>query len=236
MQKALSDRLPNSWLGRLSKAVTSAIEICILSYYKKYGQGTFAVQAIQKIWKSEGRVLFSPTELWMLRELARAQKYHGGCFAEVGVFRGVSAEVICQAKAPDTKFFLFDTFEGLPRPSGLDSRFEERMFSASEEAVCARLKAYSGWTILKGFFPDTAEPVQSNRFSFVHLDVDLYESTRDGLEFFWPRMLEGGILVSHDYSRCEGVFQAFSEFFQDQIDGRIVELPSTQVMVIKGRS
>jgi O-methyltransferase len=234
MERTLSDQLAKSWIGGISKAVTSAIEFRILAYYKRYGQGTLAMRALRKIWKSERTILFSPAELWMLRELARAQKYHGGCFAEVGVFRGISAEAICQAKLPETEFYLFDTFEGLPRPGKLDLRFNERMFSVSEEMVCARLKRYSGWTILKGLFPGTAQAVESNKFSFVHLDVDLYESTLAGLEFFWPRMLEGGILVSHDYSQCEGVFRAFKDFFQDQMDYRLIELPSTQVMVIKG--
>jgi hypothetical protein len=103
--------------------MTSMIEFRILTHQKKYGQGPLTIEALQSIWKKERSVLFSPPELWMLHELARAQRYHGGCFAEVGVFRGVSAEILCQAKLPETELYLFDTFEGLPRPSELDGRF-----------------------------------------------------------------------------------------------------------------
>jgi O-methyltransferase len=232
LDRTLGDKLANSWLGRISKAAMSAVELRILVHHKKYGQEP-AARGLRKIWKSERTILFSPAEIWILRELARAQKYHGGCFAEVGVFRGVSAEVICQAKLPDTEFYLFDTFEGLPSPGEIDPRFKERMFSASDQVVRARLKGYSRWTIFKGLFPGTARPVENSRFSFVHLDVDLYDSTLAGLEFFWPRMLKGGILISHDYSQCEGVHQAFKDFFQNPKSCRLVELPTTQIMVIK---
>ena len=93
---------------------------------------------------------------------------------------------------------------------------------------------YSRWSFCKVLFPGSAEPVELSSFSFVHLDVDLYESTLAGLEFFWPRILEGGVLVSHDYSQCEGVYQAFGDFFRGRRGCRLVELPTTQVMVIKG--
>ncbi|HSS47715.1 MAG TPA: TylF/MycF/NovP-related O-methyltransferase [Thermoanaerobaculia bacterium] len=229
----LSDKLANSWLGQFLKGVTSAIELRLLTHYKQYAQEPSTVRALRKIWKSEIIVLFSPAELWILHELAKAQKHHGGCFAEVGVFRGVSAEIICQAKLPSTELYLFDTFEGLPRPGKLDSRFKERAFSVSEKVVRTRLNKYTRWSVHRGLFPASAANVQNKRFSFVHLDVDLYESTLAGLEFFWPRMLEGGILVSHDYSQCEGVYQAFDDFFQHRTDCRLVELPTTQVMVIK---
>jgi O-methyltransferase len=65
----------------------------------------------------------------------------------------------------------------------------------------------------------------------VHLDVDLYASTRAGLEFFYPRMIPGGIIITHDYSTLPGVAQAFSEFLPK--NGRaIIELPTTQAMVV----
>jgi O-methyltransferase len=227
------DWLAHNSLGRALRSLTSAIEIRLLAHYKQYGDGPLVVRTLRRIWATNRDILFSPSELWMIRELAAAQSHHGGCFAEVGVFRGVSAEVICQAKDPATEIYLFDTFEGLPPPGNLDARFKESMFSASEEAVCARLQPYSKWRIFKGLFPGTAMAVANSSFSFVHLDVDLYESTLAGLEFFWPRLLKGGVLVSHDFSHCKGVHGAFREFFQHRMDYRLIELPTTQAMVIK---
>ena len=233
MKRKLSDRLANSPLGTLSKWFTSMIEMLILGYYKKYGQGQLTVGGIRRFWRIEPAVLFSPNELWMLRELARAQKSHGGAFAEVGVARGVSAEVMCQGKDRSTRFHLFDTFTGLPTPGELDPRFEAGMFSTPESVVRQRLSRYKNWFIYKGLFPQTADSVRHEKFSLVHLDVDLYQSTLECLQFFWDRMLPGGIVISHDYSQCEGVYRAFRDFFADKLDARLIELPTTQIMVIK---
>jgi O-methyltransferase len=68
----------------------------------------------------------------------------------------------------------------------------------------------------KGLFPDSAIGLEQMRFWFVHLGLDLYDSTAAALEWFWPRISSGGILLSHDYPLIDGVVQAFHEFF----DGR----------------
>jgi hypothetical protein len=58
-----------------------------------------------------------------------------------------------------------------------------------------------------------------HRFCFVHLDVDVYQSTLDGLEFFFPRLQTGGVLLSHDYNSvsCPGVRRAFDEYFNGTV-------------------
>lgn len=68
----------------------------------------------------------------------------------------------------------------------------------------------------KGYFPSTAGPVIDLRFSFVHLDVDLYESTKSCLEFFYPRLNVGGVISPDDYVGAHGVWTAFEEFFFGQ--------------------
>jgi hypothetical protein len=83
-----------------------------------------------------------------------------------------------------------------------------------------------------GLFPATAEAVAACRFSFVHLDVDLYESTRAALEFFYPRMSSGGIILSHDYVIADGVRKAFDEFFAHKAE-TVLELTGNQCLVVK---
>jgi Macrocin-O-methyltransferase (TylF). len=64
------------------------------------------------------------------------------------------------------------------------------------------------------------------------LDVDLYQSTLDCLEFFYPRLNPGGIIVTHDYSWAAGVDRAFSEFFMDKPE-KPIETIGYQAMVVK---
>jgi len=112
-----------------------------------------------------------------------------GNIAEVGVANGDSAEVIAKAKSPYRHLYLFDTFTGLPKPTKIDGEFHEGQYSSPYEAVKERLKEYKNVHIIKGLFPNTAI---DKKFSLVHLDVDLYQSTRDCLEDFWPKLKKSG--------------------------------------------
>jgi O-methyltransferase len=189
---------------------------------------------LREVWsEEEGTVLFKPSELFMIWSIAKAQRRLGGEYAEVGMFRGASAKIICEAKGENTLFHGFDTFEGLPRVGPLDPRFKTGMFRGNEEYVRRRLRLYPRAQLHKGLFPDdTGQAIVGRTFAFVHLDVDLYSSTKAALEAFYPQMLPGGIILSHDFSQCAGVRQAFDEFMTDKPD-QLIELPCTQVMLIK---
>ena len=78
-------------------------------------------------------------------------------------------------------------------------------------------------------FPETGDAITDKKFSFVYLDVDLYQSTKDSLEFFYPRMNTGGVILSHDY-QYPGVRQAFDDTgFSDQV----IDLADSQCMLVK---
>ncbi len=82
-----------------------------------------------------------------------------------------------------------------------------------------------------GVFPASARPVTHERFSFVHVDLDLEESTYDALEFFHPRLLPGGIIVGDDYND-DGVQHAFNRYFRGHADP-LIPMPWGQVLVTK---
>ena len=69
-------------------------------------------------------------------------------------------------------------------------------------------------------------------FSLVHTDVDLYQSTKSVLEFFYGRMIPGGVIISHDFNSCRGPYNAITEFFQDKPEP-VIELPGDQAMIVK---
>ncbi|MEJ0053869.1 MAG: TylF/MycF/NovP-related O-methyltransferase [bacterium] len=225
-----TDKIANIYFGKVTKRLVNWFDLKVFSYYKAADAGL--VRLVREIYREErGPVLLDPEELFMIYSLARTQRKHGGEYAEVDVFQGASSKAICEAKE-GTPLHLFDTFAGLPSVGALDTRFKKGMFAASEAAVRARLAAYPQVFIYPGFFPDTAAPVAENRFSFVHLDVDTYESTKACLSFFYPRMLPGGIILSHDYSQCQGVRKAFDEFLETRPD-TFIELPFSQCLVVK---
>lgn len=169
-----------------------------------------------------------------------------GCLAEVGVFRGGSARVICEAKG-DAPLYLCDTFEGMPAlENEKDTRgvWVNTHTSTSLESVREYVGHYPNVHFVKGIFPDSVSmhgdlAMDEQMFKFVHLDVDLYESTLQSLAWFWPRMLSGGWLITHNYNLTygkwgdtPGVERAFKEYLQEDAC-RIVEIAETQALIVK---
>ena len=212
----------------LSRFVIHRFQQKILRYYK----GREIADLIAQV-GSEVDCQILSNEGYMVWSLARAQAQAGGAMAEVGTYQGASAKLICEAKGI-AEFHIFDTFAGLPGASDdEDPLFREEDYASDEEEVRAYLKRYPNVTIHKGLFPaETGAEVENLRFSFVNLDVDIYESTRDCLEFFYPRMLPGGILVSHDYAQARGVRKAFDEIIGPESES-LIELPESQCMFMK---
>jgi len=189
------------------------------------------VKLLRKI-RRQRRSLVSGYEAYMVYSLARSTKQLGGDIAEVGVFQGSTARIICEVKG-ERKFRLFDTFEGLPKSRDEDLNVHrEHQYTCGLEKVQNYLQGFEGLTYHKGLFPHSAEGVEKTPYSFVHFDVDLYESTLSCLEYFYPLMVTGGIMLSHDYSLLAGVEKAFHEFLADKPE-EIIELTTTQCMIVK---
>jgi hypothetical protein len=182
--------------------------------------------------RRERALLIRVDEAYYLVNALRNSAKVPGDLAEVGVYQGASAKLICEARTDSRAIHLFDTFEGLPTPGGYDNGFAEGEYQCALESVRHYLSAYRNVTFHKGVFPATACAVADRRFSFVNIDVDLYEGTRAALDFFYPRMTPGGIMLSHDYGTQTGVRQAFDEFFADKPEP-MIELIGSQCMIVK---
>jgi len=203
----------------------------VVQYYNDSGKD--AVFDLIRDIKKEIDFRMSYTEAYQLYKIVGAAEKVKGEIAEVGVYMGGSAKIICEAKGRKP-LYLFDTFEGLPEVGKKDSsgQFYKSKFTTPFSEVKKYLSNYPNVYFYKGFFPETADAIKDKKFSLIHLDVDLYGSTLTSLQFFYPRMSKGGVIVSHDYSYVPGVKQAFDEFFQDKPEA-IIELVDTQCLVVK---
>ncbi len=141
-----------------------------------------------------------------------------GDIAQVGVYKGGTAKMIAECFSNSRKkFYLFDTFDGLPDASekdGIKNNEKKQFADVSLGEVKSYLSDYPNTEFKKGFFPHTAKGLEGKQFCFVYLDADLYESTKDGLNFFYPRMLPGGVILLDDYGTgtWPGVGKAVREF------------------------
>jgi hypothetical protein len=73
----------------------------------------------------------------------------------------------------------------------------------------------------KGWIPKVFELLPAGEWSFVHIDVDLYEPTRDCLEYFYPRLEKGGVIINDDFDSAlfPGAGKAWREFFKNKNKG-----------------
>ena len=163
------------------------------------------------------------SEAYNLISALRATSHLNGDIAELGTFKGGSAKLIQTFKRKDKKLHLFDTWEGIPANS---EGFTKEQFAASFEDV----KRFIGDDACfhKGYFPQTT--TEEATYSFVHLDGDIQQSIYDGLNYFYPRMEKGGIIIIHDWGLM-GVKLAFFSYFKDRQPMTFSH--GTQAMVIK---
>ena len=168
-----------------------------------------------------------------------------GAIAELGVYKGNTARLISQIKK-DKELYLFDTFQGMPKDkiSSNDSWEDDTHGDTSLASTKTYLQEFDNITFVPGTFPESIQnhndkDFDNKTFSFVHLDVDLYQSTLDGLQYFYPRLASGGRIVSHNFNlkdnaggRTPGVKKAFYEYFSGQ-EYKIIEIAETQCLVQK---
>lgn len=167
-----------------------------------------------------------------------------GNLAELGVYKGLTARLI-HHYLPERTLHLFDTFSGFDKKdlvielskTGVERNGAQFSDSSLDEVVLNIEKRNDNVNIYKGHFPESI-PVElhAQRFAFVHIDVDLYEPTLTGLNFFYNKLSEGGCLLVHDYNAWIGVRKAVDEFCQKN---QCIALPmpdkSGSALIIKGR-
>lgn len=201
--------------------------------------------AFWQVWKTSPYAgTQRPDRKFALWSMARSTRNLPGDTAECGVLDGASSYLICSAREDSglPEHHAFDSFAGLSPPgpedhprTALAFRWAAGDLSVPLEDTMRKLSRYGNVRYHKGWIPERFEEVASRRFSFVHIDVDLYQPTRDSLEFFYPRLVPGAILLCDDYGyhTCPGARRAFDEFAYTTPEQSVVHLPTGQGFIVK---
>lgn len=214
--------------------------LAVPQFYKVYSPW-FQPEFLAQI---EGAVrentLLSEDRLYLLASLARQCAHLEGELAECGVYRGGSALLLARVLADAgaaRPLHLFDSFEGMPSSvtRARDSHRQGDFGDTTLDHVRSLMAAFPFVTTHPGFIPGTFAGLGDRRFSLVHVDVDVYQSTLDCLAFFYPRMVSGGMFLFDDYGfriYKDAERRAADEFFADKPE-RPIALPTGQALVIK---
>lgn len=182
--------------------------------------------------------MYNDDRRFTVKQLLRMTDAVCGETAEIGCWRGAMSYLICESNQNTGKHHhIFDSFEGLSEPLEVDGlHWSSGDMFAPEELVSKNLRKFQGlYSTYKGWVPTRFSEVSDKMFSFVHIDVDLYQPTLDSMKFFFPRLSNGGLLVCDDYgfTSCKGATQAVNEYLQDKPE-KMIYLASGGGFLIKG--
>ena len=164
-----------------------------------------------------------------------------GSIIECGVWKGGSmmavAKTLLDLKQSDRDLYLFDTFEGMTKPTDYDQKmhatekaivkFGKEKISEDSSSWCrsplddVKKAVYSvGYDkkkihFIKGKVEDTIPEKAPEEISLLRLDTDWYESTRHELEHLFPHISKGGVILIDDYDTWKGVKKAVDEYISN---------------------
>nr|WP_229686425.1 class I SAM-dependent methyltransferase [Longimycelium tulufanense] len=121
-----------------------------------------------------------------------------GMALEFGVYTGTTLKIIAQARE-GKEVYGFDSFQGLPE--GWRSGFPAGMFTVDGLPDVPGAELVVGWfdDTLPAFLAEHQGPV-----AFLHVDADLYSSTRTVLEQVGPRLQPGSVIVFDEFFNYPG--------------------------------
>lgn len=139
-----------------------------------------------------------------------------GLYLEFGTYKGDSINMLAKYRSSQ-HFYGFDSFEGLPETWTTDSK--KGMFDLAGKLPLVR----DNVTLVKGWYDQSLPPFLQKhadaKIAFVHIDCDLYSSTKTVLNCLKSRLAPGTIICFDEYYNYsdweEGEYKAFNEFTKE---------------------
>lgn len=197
--------------------------------------------AIEIIERVKPYTMVHPEKLFALIQAVRYVHAHRipGAIVECGVWRGgcmmAAALTLIERGTKDVEFYLFDTFEGMSKPTDRDRKhtgessiheFVRRQTGPDSADWCratlddVRQNLHSigydqtKFHLVKGKVEDTIPGTIPREIALLRLDTDWYESTKHEMEHLFPRLQQGGVLLIDDYANWIGSKEAVDEYLQ----------------------
>jgi O-methyltransferase len=167
-----------------------------------------------------------------------------GDFVECGVNTGILSLAVCDylnfEKLSDRKFWLFDTFQGIPEDQASSSErahtlgANESCYEECYELAVRNFAPYPNAKLVKGKVPETFVDVDIEKVAYLSIDMNIAKPEVAAMEFFWDKLVKGAIVVFDDYgwAHCGEQYEALNAFARSR-GVSIAALPTGQGLVIK---
>jgi hypothetical protein len=157
-----------------------------------------------------------------------------GDFVECGVWKGGSIMAmiykLLELNILDRKIWAFDTYEGMTEPGDDDIDFQNKTAKELMDQKIANILCISSYEetttnilntgyphnmiqFVKGRVEETIPRSNVEQIALLRLDTDWYESTMAELNYFYPKLVKGGVLIIDDYGHWKGCKKAVDEYF-----------------------
>jgi hypothetical protein len=131
-----------------------------------------------------------------------------GDFVECGVHTGILSMAICKYldfNNVDKNFYLFDTYEGIAldqiseKENKMAEQYNDGLYFDCYEIAARNFSDFKNATLVKGRVPESLDNVKINKVSYLSIDMNNAAAERAAIEFFWPKLSSGAIVVLDDY-------------------------------------
>lgn len=168
-----------------------------------------------------------------------------GDFVDCGVHTGIFARAVinyANFQKSVKRYFLLDTFNGLDERYSNEQELKRNEMMGYDkedpdflyEQVVNTFKDFNV-KIIKGAVPETLKYVDSDKICYLSIDMNCVAPEVAALEFFWDKMVSGGIIILDDYG--------YANRYNEQKDAedafalskgvQILSLPTCQGLLIK---
>jgi O-methyltransferase len=166
-----------------------------------------------------------------------------GDFVECGVHTGILSLAICHYldfNERDKKFYLYDTFEGIP-VDGLKgaelilaNSHNKEIYFDCYDITKENFSEFANVQLVKGMIPESLRSVNIDKVSYLSIDMNNSIAEVNALEYFWPKLSPSAIVVLDDYAwqRHETQKHAIDQF-ASSVNVAVASLPTGQGIIIK---
>lgn len=173
---------------------------------------------------------------------ASQAKHLPGDFVDCGVNTGIFARAVVNYidfQKLNKRYYLLDTFNGMdPKFSSKYEMARNRKlgYGQNKDLYSQVKKTFSKYAveIIKGSIPESLSQVKTKRVCFLSIDMNCAKPEIKALNYFWPKMTKGGIIILDDYGYpgCLSQKKGHDAFAKSK-KIEILSLPTCQGLIIK---
>ncbi len=163
-----------------------------------------------------------------------------GDFVECGVNRAFLSMSAMTAvdfrRATGRHFYLFDTYCGLvPGQVSVDDKAAFRnAYSDTYDYVRETFREWPSVVVVRGIVPESLSTVTIERVAYLSVDMNCVKPEIDAMEYFWPRIVPGGVIILDDYGFPGHEAQKrAADKFATMVGVKVLTIPTGQGLIFK---